>query len=689
MKYFPLCLFVLFSLNLSAQIKLNLTQFGTAVFTRPVDLAHCGDSRIFIVEQAGKIWIVDSMGQKSATPFLDIDPQVNSSGNEQGLLGLAFHPQYAQNGYFYVYYTQNNGGDTRVSRFSVSATDPNLADPNSELTILEQDQPYSNHNGGCIKFGPDGYLYIGLGDGGSANDPLSNGQNKQTFLAKILRIDINGAAPYAVPADNPFSNNPAYFPEIWHTGLRNPWRFSFDRATGDMWIGDVGQNNREEIDFQPAGVGGLNYGWKCYEGEQLFSATCGTPTSELTAPVYTYDNNSIGCSVTGGFVYRGTKYPGLVGYYLFADYCSGRFWATRRNADSTFSTQALENLTDSEYSSFGENRDGDLYVLGLQSGKIFEIRELCSAFQISGTVTNETCAGEQNGAIDLQIDNPGGALTIFWNNGQTVEDISSLGAGTYIVVVQDANTCVRRDTFEIANQTPVLDILAIDSVVCQGTTVSISVPTAPAGYQYAWFLNGVAADTTDNPQLALALNASTQIQVQYIGAPCNSNLSALLNFSVQAQGVPVVDVAGDTLSTPFVADTYQWYLNGAAIAGATGSQFVAQETGYYHVVALTACTNISESVLVEVIGVAQPWIVSAFSIFPNPTSGQVTLDLKLKNAGTAVVEVVGAKGDILASKTIQGTAFLEKFDLSAFPTGAYLFKVRLPDGAVIQRRVVR
>lgn len=289
MKKLALLLFLLAPICLAAQPKIQLQNFATG-FDLPLDITHCGDSRLFVTERDGVIWVLDSLGNRLDT-FLNIDPRVNSGQNEQGLLGLAFHPNYAENGFFFVNYTKNNGGTTRIARFSVKPNNPNEADPNSELMILEQSQPYWNHNGGCIKFGPDGYLYTSIGDGGSGNDPHNNGQNKKTFLGKILRIDVNNSnasEPYVVPADNPFVGNSDYFPEIWSLGWRNPWRFSFDRLTGDMWIGDVGQNLWEEVDFELAGAGGLNYGWRCYEGTHDFNLNGCQAASNYVMPFFEY-----------------------------------------------------------------------------------------------------------------------------------------------------------------------------------------------------------------------------------------------------------------------------------------------------------------------------------------------------------------------------------------------------------------
>jgi len=280
LRYIILLAFLVFSMHKSnCQPQIGLEEFASG-FTRPVDIAHADDSRLFVVEQAGYIYVVDELGTVSPAPFLDINTLVRSSGNEQGLLGLVFHPNYATNGFFYVNYTRNDG-DTRISRFNVSRTDPNNAVPTSEMVLLTISQLFGNHNGGDLNFGPDGYLYIGLGDGGSGGDPQNNAQDSSTYLGKMLRIDVDGGSPYAIPSGNPFVSYSSTLDEIWAFGLRNPWRFSFDRLTGDLWIADVGQNVLEEINFQPANSGGgENYGWRCYEGNSLFNGSDCEPMAD-------------------------------------------------------------------------------------------------------------------------------------------------------------------------------------------------------------------------------------------------------------------------------------------------------------------------------------------------------------------------------------------------------------------------
>jgi glucose/arabinose dehydrogenase len=369
-KYLYFVIIVLsFTLPLHAQ---DEEQFEPIIeagdLQRPVLLTHAGDERLFVIEQVGRIRIIED-GQLLETPFLDIQPKVTRAGNEQGLLGLAFDPNYAESGAFYVNYTSREGdGDTVVARYQVS-DDPNVADPDSEQVILNIEQPYENHNGGMLAFGPDGYLYIGMGDGGAGGDPLGNGQNLGALLGKMLRIDVS-TEPYSIPEDNPFVDNADAMPEIWSYGWRNPWRFSFDRETGDFYIADVGQGEIEEVNFQPAdSTGGENYGWNVYEGSQPYEGG-GDDAEAYVFPFTEYDHSQ-GCSVTGGYVYRGTAVPELVGRYFFADYCSGVIWTAQRDGEEWM----IEEFASwgAQISSFGEDVNGELYVLTFDQGQIYKI----------------------------------------------------------------------------------------------------------------------------------------------------------------------------------------------------------------------------------------------------------------------------------------------------------------------------
>lgn len=334
-------------------------------------ITHAGDSRLFVVDQEGLIRIVDSNGHVNSQPFLDIQERV-TTGGERGLLGLAFHPQYKTNGYFYVNYV-GEGNITHISRFEVSSSNENLADSQSEFVLLTVPQPATNHNGGNLGFGPDGFLYIGLGDGGGSGDPDNRAQNPMDYLGKILRIDVDRGNPYAIPSSNPFYNSETALEEIWALGLRNPWRFSFDRLTGDLWIADVGQNEVEEINFQAAASqGGENYGWRCYEGNTPYNGNedqC--EESELAFPVHTYPHG-LGCSVSGGFVYRGSQLSEYYGYYFFADFCSNRIWTLHREGEN-WVREEFGQYPGNNFVTFGEDAQGQLYVAGMKSGTLFRV----------------------------------------------------------------------------------------------------------------------------------------------------------------------------------------------------------------------------------------------------------------------------------------------------------------------------
>ena len=345
--------------------------FVVGGLTAPVVVTHAGDERLFVVEQPGIIRIVNN-GVLLGTPFLDINDRV-AYGGEMGLLGLVFAPDYATSGAFYVNYTFSDGTSlyTRIARYRVSAN-PNIASRTEETVLLIQ-QDATNHNGGDMHFGPDDYLYIGMGDGGNQGDPLGHAQDGASLKGKILRIDVSGQTTYAIPPDNPYVNDPNVLDEIWASGLRNPWRWSFDSVTGAMWIGDVGQSSWEEVNYVPFPSGGRNYGWNCFEGTHVY-AQAGPACAggiDHTPPIHEY-SHAVGHAVTGGFVYRGTEYPRMGGYYFFADFSFSKLWSLNWTGISWNLTEYSPSIVNP--SSFGVGVHGELYLLS-HNGSLFEISE--------------------------------------------------------------------------------------------------------------------------------------------------------------------------------------------------------------------------------------------------------------------------------------------------------------------------
>ena len=420
--------------NSSFSQSVLLESFGPS-FNSPVEIKNAGDERLFVVEKSGKIKILNQNGSVNSTPFLDIEDRVSTNANERGLLGLAFHPNYPENPFFFVNYT-NNSGATTISKFSVSANQDIAND--SETILLEINQPYANHNGGCINFGPDGNLYIGMGDGGSGGDPQNYSQNTESLLGKMLRINVNSGA-YSIPENNPYGD------EIWSVGLRNPWKFSFDSLNGDLWIADVGQNEYEEINMVQNNPANINYGWRCYEGNEPYNLS-GCPDEGLTFPVSTYSHYSSGdfkCSITGGYVYRGNQISGLNGVYFFADYCSGEIGLLSKNENDEWDMSlAFPNINGS-WVSFGEDINGELYIASINGGIYKIIDAALSNNEIDSNTLNYFPNPFQD-YIQINSDRPinielydlsGRKLREFKNYNQETLDLGFLNKGTYIIKV--------------------------------------------------------------------------------------------------------------------------------------------------------------------------------------------------------------------------------------------------------------
>lgn len=346
-------------------------------FSSPVGIEHAGTNKLYVVEQTGKIRIVDANG-KWKSHFLNWSDKISTAGFEQGLLGLTFDPDFAQNGYFYIHYTNLEGNST-ISRLSVNPLNPDKALPSSELIMFTNDDPFRNHNSGQLAFGPDGYLYIAMGDGGSGGDPFNNAQDLSTTFGKLMRVDPTNEG-YDIPPSNPYAGMEGVAEEIWASGLRNPWRFSFDALTGDLWIPDVGQNAWEEVNYTPASsTGSENYGWSCREGLHFFKADCDNNGEPFTDPISEYahsEDPAYFCSgsITGGFVYRGDQYPDMYGKYIYTDFCTGVFRTTYWDG-SAWVTAELGNFTPFAYSTFGQDINGELYVANKTNGTIYKVTD--------------------------------------------------------------------------------------------------------------------------------------------------------------------------------------------------------------------------------------------------------------------------------------------------------------------------
>jgi uncharacterized protein (TIGR03437 family) len=498
------------AVSVLAQANLRLQTVVTG-FELPTDIQspRDGTGRLFVLEQRGRIRVVKN-GVLLSTPFVDIRSKVGCCG-ERGLLGLAFPPQFSSKRHFYVNYT-NLQGNTVISRFRVT-DNPDIADPGSEQVVLTFVQPFPNHNGGGLVFGPkDGFLYIGTGDGGGGGDPQNNGQRTDTLLGKMLRIDTeSGSATYSSPPTNPFVNRTGARPEIWAIGLRNPWRYAFDRETGDLWIADVGQDRAEEVNFQPADSrGGENYGWHRTEGLQCFPVNSSCDTAGLTMPVLEY-TRSQGCSVTGGFVYRGNRWPALKGMYLYADYCSGNIWGVRRSASGQFENQLLVPDTRTPYTTFGEDENGELYLADQNQGRLL----LITAGPPSTTESMVVNAASFAAGIS-----PGSLATLFGTGVTTFSGIIS--AGLLPLPREIAGTSI-----------------TLNSIEAPVVAVSGSGPQEQINFQVPYELDGGSRVT-----LVVRVNGQSSAPVEI------PIVVAQPEVFVVRDGIPAVTTAAGSLVTP-------------------------------------------------------------------------------------------------------------------------------------------
>lgn len=679
----------------AAQVKLNLVQIASG-FASPVDIKTCGDERLFVVEQAGYIKIMDKHGVINSTPFLDIHTEVNSASNEQGLLTVAFSPNYKQDGFFYVNYITGSGsGSSRISRFQVSAVDSNYTDPATETILLTFSQPFTNHNGATLMFGADGYLYDTQGDGGNSStpDPYGNGQNTNVYLGKILRLDVsNPDTTYMIPPSNPFANAGGYKPEIWAYGVRNPWRCSFDKLTHDLWIGDVGQNAYEEIDFQPANsTGGQNYGWKCYEGNHRYDTT-GCVASGFTWPVYEYGHSSPnGCSVIGGYVYRGAQYANLFGHYLFTDFCSGRFWMLTETSPGVFDPDTLQSFLTNSYSTFGEDNKGELYVAGRSNGRIYHLTDTSSCAPVAFISLHEdTFSGCAPVTVNALF---GDSLSYQWYNslgpvnGSNNIQLQATESGWYKVEVSKNQLGC-----SAMSDSVYVNILGPDPLnVCHCTTdfcinhdpITLNYIT-PAGGVYTG--NGVVSDTLFSPGVAgLGGSVISYAYTNNNGCPSSTTITLTVNDTTIVNDTAsshmycqngtdvnlnlLVYQPGGTFAGSGVTDS----LFNPAVAGVGTSTIHYQFTNQYGCVSNTAfnlivtiCTQGNE--LDEGQGL---------KIYPNPTNS--TLNIEFANDGNShSIKLTDAIGRVCFS-TSPNLQQIYSIDVSNLAKGIYALEVKTGD----------
>jgi glucose/arabinose dehydrogenase len=671
-----------------AQPKVKLDTFSRT-FTAPIGVENDGyTSRVFIVQQNGIIWTMDSNGVKLDT-FIDLRAKVQNSG-EEGLLGMAFHPDYKNNGYFYTYYTKKSTTDNAVFRYKVSSN-PNRANIDSQLLVINFSHPiFTNHNGGCIRFGKDGYLYIGTGDGGSGGDPNNNAQNKNNLLGKLHRLDVNNfAVPYTVPANNPFVGQTNVKTEIWAYGLRNPWRYSFDRETGDLWLADVGQNTVEETNFQSvSNTGGDNYGWRCYEGNSTYNTSGCSGASNYKFPFFTYGRNGAtgGFSVTGGFIYKGNKYNDLRGYYIFTDYVSGNFWLTQKK-DTVFTTVQQTSPKQANISSFGEDIRGELYATNLSNGVVYKIRELCSPFQISlFNKKNPSCPNVANGSITFTSVGSNGSVSYSWSNGNNGSTISNLAPNKYVVTATDGIGCVRKDSVVLFNQDTLRTSLTKQNPSCPNVTNGQITAQALDGFgpiTYNWS-NGGNTATINN----LAPNKYVVTVTDSVG--CSAKDSVVL-FNADTLDKPIIIKSNDTLFTAsgFI---YKWYKDGILISDANQSFYKILLNGSYKVeiTDINGCKAMSDSLSVIITSVKNKNAdLEKFSLYPNPANDNLIIDIRFNSNKKSTLKIINSIGQIMYSEILQGKDFLKTISLQSFAKGLYQLSIFTEDGQVSTQTFVK
>jgi len=650
-----------------------------------------GDNRLYAVQKDGFVRIVDTDGTVLPTPFLDLSAKVNnSSNNEQGLLGLAFHPNYQQNGLFYVFYNEVGTGKCIISRYLRSLANSDQANSISEGILLAFDHPNPNHVGGCMKFGPDGYLYIGTGDGGGAGDPNGNGQNLLSFMGKILRIAV-GSGAYSVPADNPFVGVANTAPEIWAYGLRNPWRFNFDAFTGDLWIGDVGQDTREEVNFQPSNSpGGENYGWSCYEGTLPFNSNQCFAGSVYTDPLYEYENAGADCSVTGGVVYRGTQFADLFGKYLFTDFCSGKIRTVLNDGIPTVAE--VGDFTNNDFTALEAGPDGELYLVGFFSNIIYKIKSTNCA-PVAWLVAEPNIALPLGGSVQLNA--YGNGMNYQWLlNGQPIAGANANSltvsvSGTYTVqVTNPVGGCTNMSNSTVVTApAPLAATIETTDVKCFGGTDGTATVVAVGGtqnYSYAWSNGATTASTSGleagSYSATVGDGNSSVVLEATIGEPTteiilelDSDFDELKMWATVSGGTPPYGYLWDTGAT-------------------TDTIYNLQPNTTYEVTITDAngCTAKENFYIIS--GADDPKMDYAINVVPNPMSNELRVAFRLPNTVEASIALFDAMSrqvqTILPNQRLEAGEQQLRVSVAALPQGVYSVVLNV-DGKMLGRRVVK
>lgn len=678
--YFLLCfLFNIFTISRAQTI--NLQQVVGTGITDPIGVYFApGDNNtMYILQQGGRIKTANATtGVVSGTDFINITSKVTANGNEQGLLGMAFHPNYANNGYFYVNYTKSGNGATVVARYKRNAGNPLTADVASEDIVIQIAQPFSNHNGGQIQFGRDGYLYIGMGDGGSGGDPQGNGQNGQSLLGKMLRLDVDDSG-YVIPPDNPFLADNNRRDEIWSIGLRNPWRFSFDMVNDNMWIADVGQESWEEVNMEPAATAGRNYGWRCYEGNVAYNTAGCQPANTYTSPVAVYSSGtgSSHCSITGGFVYRGGSFASLYGKYIYTDYCSGQFWATAPNGAGGWTTNTITTtpLLSFQLTSFGQDNNGEMYVVSREGNKIYRlVGTLCAPADIYSTSGGlESCTG----SIELQA--PFGANnTYVWYRNDTLltetsNTLTSNLSGIYKVVVENStNSCGGDTSVEVIVATSTPASVSLPAAAYCADAAAVNITASPAGGTLSG--PGVSGSSF-NPA---GLSGNQNVIYSYTN---NQNCTSLDTFVVAVNPLPNVNI-----SVPLPSPTYclndQPTITAAPAGGTftgpgmTGNQFNAGTAGVgnhtitYSYTDANGCDNSTTAQLTVAncyTSIDEAEGKGSLTVFPNPFTDEIQVPLE----GKKNITILSVDGKVLYKKQQSSTSV----SLDFLPVGSYILRV--------------